>query len=223
MFKPYYGKFFWMLFSIALSGCDLSIASAFGGIKGSGVVASQAREMNAFTEISLESTADVNIIIGSAQRVVISADDYLLGAITTEVTNGRLSIGSKERYSSKVRVVVDVTVPKLMMTYITGSGSISIQGLSGAQFTAKIMGSGDIEASGVVGDLDISITGSGDVNFERVIAKRAKAYIAGSGNVIIHATTSLHAKVSGSGDIRYVGSPKIDFNISGSGSITSMK
>ena len=50
---------------------------------------------------------------------------------------------------------------------------------------------------------------------------RVTVQLAGSGDVELHATESLDAKISGSGDIRYRGQPRTTIKTAGSGSVQS--
>lgn len=218
MGKRMYFKTSCLLFAILLIGCTSTLD--LGRVKGSGVKASESRELDSFTEIYSNSSADLNITIGERQTVKVSADDNLLEVITTEVKGGKLVIDSDKSFSTSTGVVVDITVPELEGTSINGSGDINIQGLSGNQFTASINGSSDIEATGAVDNIEVSINGSGSADFEQVAAKKGKIIINGSGDIDINVKESLYAEIRGSGEIRYTGTPRIDSKVRGSGHIS---
>lgn len=192
------------------------------GIAGSGIKASEFRELDRFTEVHLNSSADVNIMVGEKQSVVVRTDDNLLKFISTEVSNKKLIIGTNESYSTQVGVIVDITVSKLARADIRGSGEIYIQGLLGEKFIANVLGSGEIEAKGVVENVEAYIQGSGSIDFAQLTAKKGKSHVTGSGNIAIYTTKSLYAKVTGSGSIRYIGAPIIDSKVIGSGSVSKL-
>lgn len=150
----------------------------------------------------------------------VETDDNLLSIITTDVSGGKLRIGSKESYNTRLGVKVFITVQNLEEVAVSGSGDVEVTGLSGPSFTGKVSGSGEIKAEGVTSEVEASISGSGDIDFGKLTALKAKVSVSGSGDILVNASKSLTASVSGSGDIRYLGSPTVAKKISGSGDVT---
>ena len=97
---------------------------------------------------------------------------------------------------------------------LTGSGRIALGQVEGAQLSAHVRGSGDIEASGAVDTLSASVHGSGDVMLARVTAQRADLSTNGSGDISALVRQSLVAHGNGSGRITVHGNPN-QRNVSG--------
>lgn len=225
-----------LLASIVVAGCT---TNAIGGVRGSGTLMSESRDVSGFTEVVLEGSGTVNVDITGAESLTIEAEDNLMSRLTSEVADGKLTLGTRGIISATKDIVYTVTAVALDAVNITGSGEIIAGDISGAAFTADIGGSGAIELAGLeVGQLDATISGSGHIDVagvaqsidvgipgsgrfdgEQLEARTGAVAISGSGTALVNVTEALEASVSGSGTIRYLGNPIMDSNISGSGTI----
>jgi hypothetical protein len=199
-----------------LSGCDVSYV---GGVTGSGIKASETRDVPAFTGLELHGSANVIITVGKEQSVTVEVDDNLMEIITTEVKDNELVIGSEESYSTRIGVNVTIQVPELKSVAVSGSGNATLKEANGQSLDVRVEGSGNAMASGDVENLTVSTSGSGNAKLSELTAKNVSARVSGSGNVRVHATETLEATVNGSGDVRYIGSPQVTKKVSGSGSV----
>jgi len=208
------------LISILVLVMFVGCMNTFNKVKGSGISKTETRTVEAFHAVTLNGSAEVTITVGPQQSVTITADDNVLPIIETDVHGGDLVIGNRESYDTKVGVKVAIVTPTLSAFELNGSGDVTIVGLSGQSFSAKIRGSGDISADGSVDALSASIAGSGDLKLSELKAKKVDVSIAGSGGATVNAEESISASISGSGDIRYKGSPSnVQSNVAGSGSV----
>lgn len=94
-----------------------------------------------------------------------------------------------------------------------------MHGLSGGDFSAEILGSGDLEASGEAGELMLLIEGSGDAQLQNLKAQTARVRVDGSGGAHLDVARKLDATVDGSGSIRYRGQPALSRRVHGTGEI----
>ena len=177
--------------------------------------------------------------MGDTESLSIEAEDNLLPLLTSEVSNGMLVLGTTREVAPTRAIRYTVTAVSLESIEISGSGTVTIDGLttssldtdisgSGAvnvfaleldTYTASIRGSGKIEATGSTGQLDLEISGSGAFEGEDLEAVAGEVSIPGSGAAVVNVTDNLVADVSGSGSISYLGDPAVESNVSGSGSI----
>jgi hypothetical protein len=204
--------------TLLITGCSLNFSS-FTGVQGSGVLATETRDVGDFTGLDLRGSANVKIAVGQKARVVLELDDNLLPLIQTEVRNGQLVIDNQQSYRSSRGLSVSITVPELQQLAVHGAGDISIVNLDSDQFDVDLNGSSDVTALGSARKLTVTINGSGTVHLEDVVANEATATIRGSGDIRLHALEELSANILGSGDIRYRGTPQVSKSIQGSGSI----
>ena len=208
-------------------------------VKGNGTVRKQARDLPHFTGLALGLPAQVELRIGSVERVEIEADENLLPLVETVVENGSLEIRAARKNLSleprTLRIVVhakqvdSVAVggsgavaaealrsPRLKLD-IGGSGSISIQRADSESVATAVSGSGKVNIGGTVRKLDVSIAGSGDVRAAQLKADDVSVSIAGSGDATVWAANSLKVSVAGSGDVNYYGDPMVHTSVAGSG------
>jgi hypothetical protein len=191
-------------------------------VRGSGIAASQTREVPGFTSVDLAGSNVVTIRAGRKQSIVVHGDDNLIGRVTTRVRGGRLVIDTTPgSFSTQSPMWVDVHVPSLDSVLLSGSGVVSIKGLRAPHFAAMLTGSGVIHASGSVTQLlRVAVEGSGDAQLQPLVAQHVHAVISGSGRIIVTATKSLDAQVPGSGAIVYSGNPaRVTTDVTGSGAV----
>ncbi|MGZ4319722.1 MAG: head GIN domain-containing protein [Gaiellaceae bacterium] len=196
-------------------------SSTSNAVLGSGIVATQTRELAPFGSVELAGSNDVFISVGGKQSVVVHADDNLLGRVTTDVRGGSLVIGNRPgSFITKSPMRVDVHVPSLEALTLNGSGIISATGVKTPSLTMAISGSGVLRVSGNATRLDVRLSGSGDAEAAQLVARDVHAVVRGSGRILVTATERLDASVPGSGAIIYSGEPShVTTSISGSGTV----
>ena len=190
--------------------------------EGSGVSATQARDVGAFHGIDLAGSNNVVIRVGEKQSVVVKADDNLLDRVTTEVQSGKLVIANAPgSFTTNSPMSVEVGVPSLDTLTLSGSGNMVVTGVEAKSFDVNLPGSGTLTGDGSATRLEVTVDGSGTVQLTRLVATNVQAAVSGSGSIFVTATESLDASVSGSGAILYTGSPQdVSRNVTGSGAIT---
>ncbi len=223
-----------LLLALAVAGCNIEINSCSGGqicinnggerIVGSGTVRTEARAMNAFTAVRLVSGGRVVIERGEADAVTVTSDDNLLPKITTEVRNGTLVLDTAAGTSIIANeLVYRVTVRDLNAISTSGSGTIQADRLASTSLAVTITGSSNVQLSGNVADLKLSISGSGTINAAALVAERSRVVISGSGDASVNARATLDVVISGSGDVTYAGTPKLRTRISGLGTVRQQR
>lgn len=192
------------------------------GLHGSGVAATQARELTPFTRIELAGANSLNVRVGGGQAVAVHADDNLLDRVTTAVRDGTLVIANRGTFTTTVPMRVDVTVPTLDDFVLSGSGTVEADGVQAQQLTIRVSGTGTVTVSGTVDSLDATLAGTGDVRLGDLVARNVRATVSGTGRLEVHATETLDAAVTGVGSVVYHGNPgKLTRDVTGTGSITA--
>ena len=100
---------------LVLSLTAAMIVSACGLINvtnGSGTITTETRGVSGFMKIDLRTAANVELTIGSAEEVTVTADDNLQTLIRTTVENGWLIIDTpdNQNYRPSRAIVVAVMV-----------------------------------------------------------------------------------------------------------------
>ncbi|MBU1240780.1 DUF2807 domain-containing protein [Myxococcota bacterium] len=203
-----------ILLPISLLACNIS------GVKGSGVIIEEKRQVTPFTAVEISGGYTLTLSVGAKESLTLSGDDNLLPLIESSVEAGVLKLKNKKAISPKSPIVLKITTKSLSSLKIFGSLSGSVSGVSGGPFAASVSGSCSLTVTGKCDALKIRIAGSGNVNARGLSAKSAHTTISGSGKIAVAVTDSIHAKISGSGEISYAGNPsKVEKSISGSGKI----
>lgn len=199
-------------------------AQFWGGVRGSGKIVSDTREVAEFTKIRVAGSSDAFIKVGGKREVRVEADDNIVENVTTEVRDNELVIGMTRGSWSPSKMNIYITVPALKGVAVSGSGSIEVEsGVQAEALKTVISGSGNIRfKGGKAAQHDVHISGSGSVDADRLEAESVSVQISGSGNSEVFAAKSLTASISGSGDVRYKGSPaNVSKTIRGSGSVSA--
>jgi len=207
-------------------------------VEGSGVKASESRDVGEFTGVQVKTSGEVQIQVGETQSVSIETDDNLLELITTEVADGTLVIASEQPFNTEVGLHVAITVPVLKALAINGSANVEVKDVAGESFETEIQGSGDATVAstaeqikirlqgsgdatitGAAKNVEVDIKGSGNAKLFELAADTAHVAIAGSGDADVQATQNLNVTIAGSGGVRYHGDPKVTESIVGSGKV----
>ena len=192
------------------------------GTLGSGVSRSETRAVPAFSAIELAGTNKVTVRVGVPQRVVVQADSNLVDNVVTQVRSGVLVVSDHGGFTTRVPMSVHVTVPLLRAATLSGTGELTVQGVTGRTFTVQLSGTGKVIASGSVDRLDSSISGTGALHLAALVSRDVTVAVNGTGVATVHATRSLHASLAGVGSITYGGHPEhVATDVTGTGQITA--
>lgn len=194
-------------------------------VDGNGVSVTEERILDSYSGISNETAINVRYEKGDAYSLFIEADENLLQYIHTSVKSGILEIEIKG--TSCIRpsrqAVVYVTTPQIESLYLTGSGDMIADSLSGNRIDLVNTGSGNIIADFTyANDSDIRISGSGDITVNKSESNDILIKSTGSGDIEINGTASnIDINLSGSGQVYAdeLESQVADILISGSGNV----
>jgi hypothetical protein len=227
-----------------LAGCES--ATLYGGItQGSGKVISESRAVSEVHEVVLTMSGNLTIEQKVSEALTIEAEDNILPLLTTEVHNGRLTLGTKPNSSFNnakpinFRLTVkdlsyigdsgsgNITMQRVtsdqLTTDVSGSGSITLNGITASSYAVKISGSGGVTATGQAANQTIALSGSGPYDGKALDSKNATVSMSGSGDATVRVSTKLEAHLSGSGSLKYIGSPTLTQDVTGSGKIQMVK
>src|SRR5438045_8315632 len=85
-----------------LSGCMIAQPLGLPQIQGSGVAKTETRTVADFTDLEVSSAVHVELAVGAATTVVVTADDNILPHVVTEVASGKLKIHIDAPTASKL-------------------------------------------------------------------------------------------------------------------------
>ncbi|HSC64446.1 MAG TPA: head GIN domain-containing protein [Caldimonas sp.] len=213
-------------------------------VKGSGVAATQRRDIGAFTGIGLGGPFAVVLRAGSREAIEVVADANIVPLVRTQLKGGgdrslQIDLPPETRVEPVTPIVVTIDYVRLDHLAVGGSGSISAKAMKTAKLETSLGGSGTIDlaelevdklgvaiggsgtvrADGRSRALSASIGGSGRCDTERLIADDVSVVVAGSGEARVRAETALRASIAGSGEVHHSGAAVPQVAIVGSGRI----
>lgn len=230
-----------LLLSLSFSSCISD--NGLMCTKANGELVTEDRDLDKFTSIDLQMSADVIIEQGDEYRAEVKASDNIVDMILTKVSGNELNIrlprGECIRGNSDI--VVTVTAPYIdeikvsgsgdisnkdgwktddLKLDVTGSGEIILTDLEVDNYDIDITGSGAIELTGDDAETGkIQISGSGDADIMDLQVEDCEIDITGSGSAKVAVEETLDVRISGSGDVIYSGDPSIEKRVTGSGDI----
>jgi len=225
-----------LLFTIVILFASCSVL----GERGNGNVEKQERKVSAFNAIEVSGAFDVYLSLGTAQSVMVEADENLLSLISTEVSGSTLKIENKKPIHNPTSLKVYITVTDLKRIEVSGAVDLQTQNkltltelaieISGAtdasldlavqKLEVSSSGGSKLKFSGMANNVDMDVSGAVDIQAFDLLAEIVSLSISGAGEAEINVTKELHADISGAGTVRYKGDPaKVDSNVSGAGSI----
>jgi len=205
--------------SVGCVGMDLHFDQ---GVKGSGKLATEHRNVSGFSKIDMEGAYDITVKVGPAAGVDLSGDDNLLKLIETKIKGDTLVVSSKKNLRTKKPLKVTITTPNLKAFSLEGAGDVDISGINESEFSVDLSGAGDLKASGQAKKLHATLSGAGDVQLYDLKSETVNASLSGTGNLKVWATKYLKASMSGVGDLSYKGHPaQVEKSSSGVGEVSA--
>ena len=177
-----------------------------GGVRGSGRLAEDVRDVSGFTGVDLATWGNLTIEVGEKEELRIEADDNLIDYFETYVEGDTLKIKTRP---GVVLIPVEpvnlfLTVNELDTIIVSGSGDVTGPGLEADHIRVAIYGSGDVRLGDLEADaVELRIVGSGDMDVAGVRAKEHSITITGSGDVRLDElyASSVDVRIPGSGEL----------------------
>jgi putative autotransporter adhesin-like protein len=191
---------------------------------GAGRRTTQTRDVGPFDTINVVGDIDVEVVPGADGTVKVTAGDKVIDRVVTETSGRTLDVRIRDRGivigSDPFKDVhIEASSDALNTIRITGSSDVKLGRVDHRQFAVEVNGSGDIEATGTVENLIMSIEGSGDAHLFDLRARTADVTLEGDGDAEVNVSDRLNVRIAGSGDVRYRGHPVVQQSVAGDGDI----
>jgi hypothetical protein len=190
-----------------------------------GPLRSETRQIGSFDSIEVEGNTRMQITVGAPASLSIGGRDPFVGRIKTEVRGHTLHVKSDhqgwEWGNGQSRVTLKIAVPQLSSLELQGGNEVRIAGYNGGNAKIEIQGAADIEASGQLDELSVSMSGAGNADLSKLIANNATVRVSGVGSIHVHPKDTLDATMNGVGAIFYTGKPReVSTHMNGLGTIS---
>lgn len=206
-------SFFLTLLLLASFGCGgglkmKDIAGGGDGVRGSGNVKSETRNLSGFKKIKVSSAVVLNVTVGKEFGVVVEADDNLLDHVTTEVSGDSLAIGTRDSISAKSDIKATVTMPELAGLDLSGASNATVAGTAGENLKIVASGASKVKIDGRVKELHANASGASNINAESLAVENAEAEASGASTIIVNASGKADLNASGASTVVYAGDPR---------------
>jgi hypothetical protein len=197
----------------------LAIAGCGGGPK-----VTETRDVPPYTGLEVAGGVNLRVVPGSTREVVVTGGKEVIDRVKTTVEGGVLSVAIEDRGivigpDPFDDVRVQVSAAALDTIRVEGSGDLELGRIDADELTLDVEGSSDIEASGTVDRLRLSITGAGDADLGELRARTARVQVEGAGDAELNVTDELDVTVQGAGDVSYRGNPSVRQRVEGAGEV----
>jgi len=210
------------------------------------------RELGEFNRISMRGIGKLNIQQGKHQDVTIEGDEIAIKRITTNVSDGRLTIDIGRDWVEKLSagfdffssqdIRISITVESLQELEVTGAADIEVKdiktdslalemtgasnvrvlNLKADSLKTEIPGAGKILVNGKVKDQSVTLAGAGNFSGHDLESKTAKVVLSGVGSTQLWVTDELEVTIAGVGSVEYFGSPAIKQSVTMLGKVSSL-
>jgi Putative auto-transporter adhesin, head GIN domain len=214
-------KLFRLTLCLAALGMFTACSLNWNGIRGSGIIKTESREVTTFSSIAFKSVGKLKIQQNGKESLTISAEDNILPILESSVSDQTLYISNVNESSINPTKPIEfvVEVKSLENLNIDGVGSIEAKDIQGKRLSVSLDGVGKVAIAGNVDVLELNLDGVGSFNGEELKAKQATVRNKGVGSAVVNVSEELNATVLGIGSIEYVGSPQVKESVKGMGAI----
>ena len=208
----------------SLAACTLTACNVagLGGIRGSGNIRSETRDIRNFGQVVVSGNTRVFVTQGETPALVVEVDDNLLEYVRAEVDDFSLRLGfagTVGGYAPTQPLTFHLTAPRLRGLEVDGAGAIEATNINAPRLVVNISGSGRVRLTGQIEEQYVTVNGSGTYDAAGTESETARVRVNGSGAVLVWASNTLAARLNGSGRISYYGQPQVSQDITGSGQI----
>lgn len=205
--------------AFALTACNVG---GLGGLRGSGNIRSETRNIGNFGQVIVSGDARVYITQGERPSLVVEVDDNLLEYVRTEVDDFTLRLGfagTVGGYAPTQPLTFRLTARRLRSLELDGAGSIEATNINAPRLVVEISGLGRVRLTGQVEEQFVTLNGSGTYDAAGAESETARVRVNGPGAALVWASDTLSARLNGSGRISYYGQPQVSRDITGSGHV----
>lgn len=223
----------------------LAIATQVGA---AATLTAEAPPVGPFSEITMTGHAELILVQGDREAVVVEASPKARTKIRVRSQDGRLRIDANEQASGwgwlrsggdrrptvtvyfkslealDVRGAMKVTSNAIQAAKLrlstSGATSMKIDALNVESLRFTGSGAVKVELAGTASEQSIAMSGAGAFRAPKFASNAATVKVSGAGRVVVNAQKTLDASISGAGVIEYYGDPALTQRVSGAGKIT---
>lgn len=179
-----------------------------GGVKGSGAMKTETRDVSGFTAIDVSGAFEVEIVAQKDFSVEVEADDNLLELIKTEVDGDTLKIKTEKSIKSSGPLRIRISAPNIESLDLSGASKVNIINLNNDSLSLDSSGASKIKLEGTTKTFDVEMSGASKLDAENLKAENVSVDSSGASSAYVYVTNELKVDLSGATNVTYSGSPK---------------
>ena len=179
-------------------------------LQGNGEPAEVQRDLGVWQGIAVEGVFEINVTAGAPEpRVELSGDSNILPHVRTQVDEkGVLHISLDRSVCLQQPLRLDLAAARLNTFHVSGTNTVTIDGLQQEQFKLKVFGANDVNLSGRVEQFSARVDGTSMLTAADLDTKHSRIAADGTAAVRVHVTQHLEVNASGLAEVTYSGNPK---------------
>lgn len=179
------------------------------------LLTSQVKNLTASAIVDVE----IDICPNNNNSIILVCDEKYKNQVKVCFSSGNLKVGAEGSFNNAGSMKIILRASSL--EEIISSGTSYISGLyKGSNLKIKVTGTGDVNLSGTVRDLDVSILGTGNASLKGLEARNVTLKLSGTSDANVFASNSCSVTISGIGNATVYGKPeKMKQKVSGLGSV----
>ncbi len=206
--------------SVGITFCDLSKFSAqcrAADTMDHSPVKTEERALAHFTGLDLAIPGQVNVSIGSPQKVRITCNQDTLSNVITEVSDGVLRVRIKDKFNVE-KFEANVVMEKLETVQQSSAGRSTMKGLSkaglkkiavmgassanfedirGEQLDLVVAGASKVTATGIMDKLHLTVSGASSATLAELKTKDCKLKVYSASRASVNASANASGQVNG--------------------------
>jgi hypothetical protein len=198
------------------AGCDQEVTSVTSHVIGSGVVASEFREVTPFSGLIVTGPLQVQLHEGGAGPIEITAEDNVLPLVRAEVRGGILQLFLADG-SLTTTHAIRVRAASTGLREVEGSGAaqIEVEGLAVERLETRLSSASSLVVSGRADQHELRISDASRCLARHLQSRRVTATLSGASQGLVAVSESLSVQGSGASTLEYVGDPVLTLDVSG--------
>lgn len=219
----------WSSLSLTLAaslacGGGSSSPSGPNTIYGSGVMATESRQVQGFTNVSLTGVGRLDAAITGTESLTVRAEDNLLRYLVSEVRGDTLHLGPVSRPSLQGTREIrwDLTAIELQSVTLSNATQANVSNLSNQLFRLSADGAWNATAAGSTYLQELTLSGAGNYSAPNLESRVTIVDISGTVNAVIRVTGRLVGEITGPCQLEYYGDPQVELSITGTAKVRRM-
>lgn len=176
--------------------------------KGSGTVATAARELTAFHAVSASQGVTVLVSSGSTAGAKVRGDDNLLDNVTTTVANGTLRVEIRGSIETRNRLEVTVTAGGPVDGLAADSGStVDAEGLEAGELSVSASSGATVRGGGHAQSLRVTATAGSTADLRNIEAGGVHVDASSGSTIHVNASGAVAGTCTAGSTVKVGGKP----------------